>query len=155
MILLGTGWPGRTSLGLFLPSPPLRHVSPFTSVGGGRGSCGAFCPPVVLQSPQDSWGLPVQAERVDTCIQTPVSISRTGGASSPLQEHSLHLPCRPNSLWESGLCECRPPKCVLHTPLRWYERQKWHLSYVRGILNPFAFALSIAIFILNPGLICI
>ena len=38
MIVLGEGCLGRTSLGLFLPIPPLHQVSPFTSVcvwGGG------------------------------------------------------------------------------------------------------------------------
>ena len=43
MIVLGAGWPGRTSLGIFLPRPPHRQVSPFTSVE--RGRCGVFNPP--------------------------------------------------------------------------------------------------------------
>ena len=45
MIVLGEGWPEGTSLGLFLPRPPRRQVSPFTSVGAGGCCCGAFRPP--------------------------------------------------------------------------------------------------------------
>ena len=155
IILLGAGRSGRTSIGLFLPRPPCRQVLPFTSVcvclwGGGEGG-GAFCPPVVLCPPREPRGLPIQSERVDTCLQTHVSTSRTGGASSPPQKYYLHSPICPDSLWENVLCECRPPQCVLHTPLRWYERQKWQPLSVRGILTPFAAALSIAVQILNSG----
>ena len=106
IIVLGEVWPGRTSLGLLLPNPPLRQVSPFTSVcvgGGGRGDVAYYAPPVVLHPPQNPQGLPVQAERVDTCLQTPVSASRTGGALSPPQKCSLHSPSRPKYY------HCRPP----------------------------------------------
>ena len=37
MIVLGAGWPGRTSLGYLLPWTPPCQVSPFTSMGGGEG----------------------------------------------------------------------------------------------------------------------
>ena len=37
MIVFGAVRPDRNSLGLFLPWPPRRHVSPFTSGGGGGG----------------------------------------------------------------------------------------------------------------------
>ena len=45
MIVLGEGWPRRTSLGIFLPSPPLRQVSTFTSVGRGGGAVAHSSPP--------------------------------------------------------------------------------------------------------------
>ena len=53
------------------------------------------------------------------------------------------------------MCECRPPQCVLHTPLRWYDRKKWQPSSVRVILTPFDAASYIAVRILNPGTIYI
>ena len=53
------------------------------------------------------------------------------------------------------MCKLRPPQCVLHTPLMWYDRQKWRPLHVWGIPNPFAVASLIAVRIRNPGLISI
>ena len=59
MIVFGAGRAGRTSLGLFLPCPPRRKVSPFTSGGGGGGGCVMFRP-----SPSTS---PVSGSAVSDC----------------------------------------------------------------------------------------
>ena len=151
MIVLGAGRPIRNSLGLFLPRPPRRQVFPFTSLGV-RGGYSAFRPPVVLCPPQDPQGLLVLEDRVDAWLRLPASTSHTGSASSPPQKRSCHSPSRPNSLWDSGMCKCRPPQCMLRTPLRWYYRKKWQMFSVRGISTPFPAALSIAVQILNPAL---
>ena len=68
MIVLGAVWPGRTSLGIFLLSPPCRQVSPFTScVGGGRVVFNSS-PPAVLRPPQEHLGLFVLMESVDAWL---------------------------------------------------------------------------------------
>ena len=160
MIVLGAGWPGRTSLGYLLPWTPHCQVSPFTSMGGGgRGRCipppPPLSPPPLLILPRDPRGLPVWAERVDFWIRPPMSTSCTGGASSATQYRSRHLPSLPNCLCESGLCECRPPQCVLHTPLRRYDRQNWRPLSIWIMFTPIAAASSITVRIQRPGPICI
>ena len=78
MIVVGAGRPGRTSLGIFLPWPPHRQVSTFTSEGVG-GLCSSPLP--VLLIPRAPRCLPVRAEMVDTWIWPTVATSRTGGSS--------------------------------------------------------------------------